>query len=45
MDKFPLFYPLYLHVLNKITTFAAILKGNIFNAQSKKTLSQVERIL
>ena len=32
MDKFPLFYPLHLHILNKITTFAAILRGNIFNA-------------
>ena len=32
MDKFPIFYPLHLHILNKITTFAAILRGNIFNA-------------
>ena len=23
MDKFPFFYPLHLHMLNKITTFAA----------------------
>ena len=23
MDKFPLFYPLHLHILNRITTFAA----------------------
>ena len=35
MDKFPLFCPLYLRVLNKITTLVAILRVNIFNAQSK----------